>query len=312
MRHCGTRGERLRQGSAWKSAQLRKQERFVRLCLPVAPLPVLARRSRRRRSRRRRAPDSARHARPGSATARPPASPAVPASAAGMTVRVAVAPTNCGDIAGQTAWRTLRPQPVGADERAARRSSHRPRSWPARPSLGLASEASAKPGRSVDAGLGRGRGQQRRVQIAAVRHPVGCAVPGRNPAAQRQHRPNACAVLPSCTRMASGTPTSGRSASAPRPGAAARARRWARAECRRPPPQRCRAAPARSSCGPSAPAPGPAPGRRCRRLRSGSGGRRGHGSVPVRRARAQAAAVSGLTRQPSGSVASGARRASWT
>ena len=37
------------------------------------------------------------------------------------------------------------------------------------------------------AGLGRGGRRQDRVQIAAVHHPVGSAVPGRNPAAERQH-----------------------------------------------------------------------------------------------------------------------------
>ena len=248
------------------------------------------------------------HAR-ASATGRPPAPPAARARRAGMTVRVAVAPTNCGphrraDGTGARSTTDRRRRPARGPC-----TSRPPRSWPARPSSVCASEASAKPVRSVDARLGRRRREQRRVQIAAMRHPVGCAVPCGDPARRAAARPSVRAVRPSCTSMASGSPTSGRSASRhPEPlqhahavgselNAGARRR-----ELRR-------AAPARSTLRPRL--------RQRQRQRQAADAaacdqdRRGRGHASCAGGSGRGG-LAGLTRQPAGSVSSASRRASCT
>ena len=268
-------------------------------------LPVLGRRSPPRRSRRRPAPGSARHARRASATVRPPVSPARPAPAAGITVRVAVAPTNAGMRVGHRLAHA-RPQAVGADERATvHRLARRARGQHAL--LGLRDRGQRKAGAQLDARLCRGRRQQRRVQVAAMGHPVGRAMPCGDPVTERQ-RASMPPLRPSCTAMASGSPTIGRSASAtPR-----------RCRTRTPlgpswmpaPPSRIRrAAPARRRCGRSAPrpAPAPAPPMPPPAIRIGRSA-----AMRVRR-QAQAAAARRLTRQPAGSVRVGLQgAASWT
>ena len=224
-----------------------------------------------------------------------------------MTVRVAVAPTNCGTCAGADRAAHARPQAVGADERPARH--HLAGRAPGLHVVSLLRERGEREaGAQRDARLGRGGARQDRVQIAAVRHPVGSPVPRRDPAPERQHgqRASGAAVM---DREGIGHADRG--------------------------PQRLRQPQALQHAHAVGPELNAGPGRgeavallehdrgaaglrqRQRQRQAADAAasdqdRRGLRHGCARRRQAQAAAASGPTRQPFGSVSSGARRASWT
>ena len=172
------------------------------------------------------------------------------AAAAGMTVRVAVAPTNTGCASGAIERRTLdhRPSaPISTEpvHRLARRAGDQ------HARVGVRGGRHLAAGAQLDAPRVRHRRQQGRVQVAAMGDPVRvrravCV----SQLAERQAGERAVRSARRARRCVRARRPSAAGHRRCRDGAA-RARRWVRAGCRRLPSRTRRGAPARSALRPA-------------------------------------------------------------